>query len=147
MLESLGVVDLWLYTMGAFFIILAPGPNSLYLLKTSASSGRAAGAACLAAIVLGDAVLIALSYFGVAALIEAHPQIFTGVKTAGGLYLGRIGARALLSTWRPKAAKPSEAGEAQHPGAAEEQPEAAEQKHVVWHAFRTATLLSLTNRS
>ncbi|MGL4196122.1 MAG: leucine efflux protein LeuE, partial [Edwardsiella piscicida] len=33
MLESFGVLNIWTYVLGAIFIILVPGPNTLFVLK------------------------------------------------------------------------------------------------------------------
>ena len=35
MLEQFGILNPWIYTLGALMIVLAPGPNTLYVLKTS----------------------------------------------------------------------------------------------------------------
>lgn len=39
MFESLGVINVWTYLVGLFFIIIAPGPNSIYVLRTAAVRG------------------------------------------------------------------------------------------------------------
>ncbi|NDE73696.1 MAG: leucine efflux protein LeuE, partial [Betaproteobacteria bacterium] len=38
-----GVTDLWTYTIGAFGIILLPGPNSLFVLSVAGVRGVKAG--------------------------------------------------------------------------------------------------------
>ena len=35
MFEQFGIINPWIYIAGAFMIVIAPGPNSLYVLKTS----------------------------------------------------------------------------------------------------------------
>ena len=30
-----GIVNFWVYVLGAFAVIIAPGPNSLFVLKTA----------------------------------------------------------------------------------------------------------------
>ena len=62
MFESFGVINIWTYIAGLIFIILAPGPNSLYVLKTGASYGIATGYRAASGVLLGDAILILLSY-------------------------------------------------------------------------------------
>lgn len=58
MLEQFGILNPWIYTLGALMIVLAPGPNTLYVLKTSVLEGRRAASAAIAAVMIGDSVLI-----------------------------------------------------------------------------------------
>ncbi len=39
----LGVVDLWTYVLGVIFIVLVPGPNSLYVLGVATRYGKSVG--------------------------------------------------------------------------------------------------------
>ncbi|MCG6322264.1 hypothetical protein K6U54_07970, partial [Vibrio alginolyticus] len=57
MLESFGVINIWTYMVGLTMIILAPGPNSLYVLKSSSSFGVKAGYKAASGVLIGDAVL------------------------------------------------------------------------------------------
>lgn len=34
MFAEFGVLNFWTYVVGAFFIVLVPGPNTLFVLKT-----------------------------------------------------------------------------------------------------------------
>jgi leucine efflux protein len=82
-----GITDLGTFVAAAIFIILLPGPNSLYVLSVAAQRGVRAGytAACGAS------------------LLMASPQIFFVVKMVGAVYLGWIGLQLLrgaLGTWR-----------------------------------------------
>ena len=124
MLEQFGILNPWIYTLGALMIVLAPGPNTLYVLKTSVLEGRRAASAAIAAVMIGDSVLIFLAYIGIAAAIKAHPMIFTWVKVAGGLYLAWLGGKVIWNTFFVKASP---------------------QKGAVMKSFRTALALSLTN--
>ena len=54
MFEQFGIINPWIYIAGAFMIVIAPGPNSLYVLKTSVLDGRRAGCAGLLAVLIGD---------------------------------------------------------------------------------------------
>ena len=38
-----GVTDIWTYVIGAFGIILLPGPNSLFILSVATARGVKAG--------------------------------------------------------------------------------------------------------
>lgn len=107
MFEQFGIINPWIYIAGAFMIVIAPGPNSLYVLKTSVLDGRRAGCAGLLAVLIGDAVLIFLAYLGVAAMIKSHPLAFSMVKIGGGIYLAWIGAKVIWNTFFVKRAKPA----------------------------------------
>ncbi len=70
MLESFGVLNLWTYLAGVVFIIILPGPNTLYVLKTGISRGVRAGYTAALGVFIGDAILIFCAYIGVASLIR-----------------------------------------------------------------------------
>ncbi|MFT6925846.1 MAG: leucine efflux protein [Psychromonas sp.] len=99
MLESFGVINIWTYIAGLIFIILAPGPNSLYVLKTGASYGIATGYRAAAGVLLGDAILILLSYLGVASLVQTSPVLFTAIRYLGAAYLLYLGLSLIYSNW------------------------------------------------
>lgn len=40
-MPTLGITDFWTYVLGVVFVILLPGPNSLFVLATSAQRGVA----------------------------------------------------------------------------------------------------------
>ncbi|WP_159306951.1 LysE family transporter, partial [Klebsiella pneumoniae] len=85
-LEQFGVLNIWTYLAGMFFIIIVPGPNSLYVLKTSASRGVGAGYRAALGVFIGDAILIFLAFIGVASVIKASPVLFTIVRFLGACY-------------------------------------------------------------
>ena len=140
MFEQFGIINPWIYIAGAFMIVIAPGPNSLYVLKTSVLDGRRAGCAGLLAVLIGDAVLIFLAYLGVAAMIKSHPLAFSMVKIGGGIYLAWIGAKVIWNTFFVKRAKP--AGTAAELSVSEQ---TKPTQGTALRAFRTALGLSLTN--
>lgn len=140
MLESIGVVDVGTYALGSLLIVLCPGPNSIFVLKTGISSGPRVALAGACGVFLGDTVLMLATYLGVAAVIAANPGIFFAVKLAGAAYLAYLASRVLWATWRPVFGH--EAGVAvETPGA---QP-ARRDVMTGGAAFRTALTLSLTN--
>lgn len=100
MLESFGVINIWTYMVGLTMIILAPGPNSLYVLKSSSSFGVKAGYKAASGVLIGDAVLILLSYLGVASLIQASPVLFTIIRYLGAAYLLYLGLKIIHSLLR-----------------------------------------------
>ena len=99
----LGITDLTTYIIGTIFIILLPGPNSLYVLSVAAKRGVRAGYQGAAAVVVGDAVLMVAAAAGIGSLLAAYPQVFTLIKYAGGAYLVWVGIqliRAAILRWK-----------------------------------------------
>lgn len=127
-----GITDLWTYVLGAFFIILLPGPNSLYVLSTAAQRGVRQGYRGAAGVFIGDTVLMVLAAAGVASLLKSTPILFNVVKYAGAAYLAWIGFQMLRGAWRSWRA-PASAEAAPVPERIEENP------------FRKALVISLMN--
>lgn len=99
----MGVTDLATYVIGTIFIILLPGPNSLYVLSVAARRGVRAGYQGAAAVVVGDTVLMVLAAAGIGSLLAAYPNVFTAIKYAGGAYLAWVGIqliRGAIERWR-----------------------------------------------
>jgi leucine efflux protein len=98
-----GVTDLWTYVIGAFGIILLPGPNSLFILSVATSRGVKSGFQGAMGVFLGDTLLLALVGLGAAGLLRTTPALFMVVKYAGAAYLSWVGAQLLLAAvkkWR-----------------------------------------------
>ncbi|MBN6361030.1 leucine efflux protein LeuE [Providencia huaxiensis] len=102
MFENLGVLNFWTYLAGLVLIIIVPGPNSLYVLKTSTSSGTRFGYRAALGVFTGDAILIFLSFIGVASVIKASPTLFMIVRYLGAAYLLYLGGKILYSTFMRK---------------------------------------------
>lgn len=102
MFENLGVLNFWTYLAGLVLIIIVPGPNSLYVLKTSTSSGTRFGYRAALGVFTGDAILIFLSFIGVASVIKASPTLFMIVRYLGVAYLLYLGGKILYSTFMRK---------------------------------------------
>ncbi|WP_175881786.1 leucine efflux protein LeuE [Burkholderia sp. BCC0044] len=97
--HALGITDIWTYVFGVIFIILLPGPNSMYVLSLAAQRGVKAGYRAACGVFVGDTVLMVLSAAGVASLLKANPLLFSVVKYGGAAYLLYIGAGMLRSAW------------------------------------------------
>ncbi len=95
----LGVTNIWTYVAGVIFIVLLPGPNSLYVLGIAAQRGVRSGYAGAAGIFLGDTVLMVLAAIGAASLLQANLFIYHVVQAAGALYLGWLGLQMLAAAW------------------------------------------------
>ena len=107
-----GVTDIWTFALGALFIVLLPGPNSLFVMAVASREGVAAGYRGACGIFLGDTVLMILSAAGAASLLKTHPALFMLVKYAGAAYLGWVGLgllRQALANWRGQAQASGEA--------------------------------------
>jgi leucine efflux protein len=112
-----GITNIWAYVVGAFLIVLLPGPNSLYVLSTGAQRGVRTGYRAATGVFAGDTVLMVLSAAGVASLLRSTPLLFNVVKYAGAGYLAWLGIgmiRSARRSWRAgqgekQAEKPAEA--------------------------------------
>lgn len=96
----LGITDLPTYLVGLIFIILLPGPNSLYVLSVAARRGVRDGYGAACGVFVGDAVLMTLSAAGVASLLRTNEFAFSLVKYLGAGYLGWLAVSMLRAGWR-----------------------------------------------
>ena len=98
-----GVTDLWTYVIGAFGIILLPGPNSLFVLSVATTRGIKAGYQGALGVFLGDTILLSFTALGAASLLRSNPALFMVVKYAGAAYLTWLGVNlvwAAIQKWR-----------------------------------------------
>jgi leucine efflux protein len=95
-----GVTDLWTYVIGAFGIILLPGPNSLFILSVATARGVKPGFQGALGVFLGDTVLLALVGLGAAGLLRTTPALFMVVKYAGAAYLSWVGLQLILAAFK-----------------------------------------------
>ena len=66
MFADFGVINFWTYLIGATLIVLAPGPETMFVIKTSISSGIKRGFAAIFSILLSDVILVFLAWCGLA---------------------------------------------------------------------------------
>ena len=95
-----GITDLATYVLGTIFIVLLPGPNSLYVLSVASQRGVRAGYLGACGIFAGDAILMVLAATGVASLLQASPTLFMVLRYLGAGYLAWLGVGLLGSAWR-----------------------------------------------
>ena len=95
MQDFFGITNIGLYVLGVVFIVLLPGPNSLYVLSVAAQRGVKAGYLGACGIFIGDTVLMVLAAAGLASLLEAVAWLFVVVKLLGAAYLAWIGLNML----------------------------------------------------
>jgi homoserine/homoserine lactone efflux protein len=116
-----------LYLLAVTGLTLTPGPNGLLALTHGAIFGRRKTLATISGGSLGFATVIALSMFGIGALLAASVEILTVLKFVGGAYLVFLG----ISVWRSPVI-----------GTQEPQP-SKEVKNI--YLFRQGALAALTN--
>jgi leucine efflux protein len=128
-----GVTDLWTYVIGAFGIILLPGPNSLFVLSVATVRGVKAGYQGACGVFVGDTILLMLTALGAASLLRSNPALFMVVKYAGAAYLAWLGVNlvwAAIQKW----------SSAEVPVV-----QAAEAPANLAHPFKRALVISLLN--
>ena len=84
-----------LFVVASISLALLPGPDTLLAVGKTLTSGRRAGFLAGAGIGFGCLVHLALSAFGLSALLAASPALFNLVKWAGALYLAWLGVQML----------------------------------------------------
>ncbi len=129
MFESFGVLNAGLYALGALALILVPGPNTIFIFKTSVQLGTKSAFRAASAVWAGDAVLMFLAYLGVAAALQANPVLFQTVRILGAAYLAYFGISTIIAACRRKS---QQEADGRIPAASAS-------------PFRTALILSLTN--
>ncbi|GGC53392.1 LysE family translocator [Hoyosella rhizosphaerae] len=87
--------------------VVAPGPDTVVVLRQSIVGSRTSGLAAAAGIVVGIALWIVLAMAGVAALVSAHPALLPILQVLGGGFLVILGVSGLR-------AKPSRTAAAAH---------------------------------
>jgi leucine efflux protein len=93
--HAFGIINLWTYVLGAFVIILLPGPNSMYVLAVAARRGVRWGYRAACGVFVGDFILISLTAAGAASLLRANPFLFSALKYVGAAYLLYLGIAML----------------------------------------------------
>lgn len=88
-----------LYLAASIGLSLSPGPNGLLALTHGALHGRRKALFTISGGVLGFVILIALSMFGIGALLQASIVWLTVLKWVGGAYLVWLG----IQVWRAPA--------------------------------------------
>ena len=101
-----GVTDLWTYVIGAFGIILLPGPNSLYVLSVATARGVRAGFQGAYGVFVGDTILLLCTALGAAGVLRTYPAMFLVVKYVGAAYLAWVGFNLLRAALTGLRAQP-----------------------------------------
>jgi threonine/homoserine/homoserine lactone efflux protein len=90
-------LHIWLiYLLAATGLSLSPGPNGLLALTHGALHGRGKASYTIAGGAIGFVAVIALSMFGIGALLQSSIVWLTVMKWVGGAYLVWLG----IQVWR-----------------------------------------------
>lgn len=84
------------FALLSFLLIIAPGPNVLFVISRSLMLGRAAGVGTAVGGQIGVYLQVTAVAFGIGALVERSVAVFTVIKLIGAAYLIFLGVQA----WR-----------------------------------------------
>ncbi|HEY6542298.1 MAG TPA: LysE family translocator [Ktedonobacteraceae bacterium] len=121
------------YLAVAALLIMTPGPDTALVTRHALLAGRRAALFTTLGIGMGSIVWALASVLGIAALLEGSATVFTIWKFAGAAYLGYIGLRSLITTFRG------------HRQAAVTTPAAQGKQLGQWIALRQGLLNNLLN--
>lgn len=88
--------NLLLFLTASLAVILAPGPDMLYVLTRGVSQGRPAALVSAAGVCSGVLVHTAFAAVGLSAILARSAVAFSVVKYAGAAYLVYLGVRTIL---------------------------------------------------
>jgi len=91
----ISVGHLLTFAVFAFLLIIAPGPNVMFVISRTLVLGRAAGVGTAIGGQLGVYVQVMAVAFGVGALVQRSAIVFGIVKVAGAAYLVYLGVQAI----------------------------------------------------
>jgi threonine/homoserine/homoserine lactone efflux protein len=90
------VVDVAGFALAVLLIELTPGPNMAWLAGLAATEGRRQGMAAVAGVALGLIVNGVIAALGLAALLQAAPQLWVALRFAGAAMMVWLA----VETWR-----------------------------------------------
>lgn len=88
------------YIVVAALLILTPGPDTAMVTRNALLAGRRAASFTTLGIAVGSAAWALASVLGIAVLLDASAIAFTLLKFIGAIYLGYLGLRSLLASFR-----------------------------------------------
>jgi len=121
------------YLVVAALLIVTPGPDTALVTRHALLAGRRAASFTTLGIGLGSILWAMTSVLGIAVLLERSVVIFSVWKLAGAAYLGFLGLRSLIASFRStkQAAAMTPTSQSSHLGE--------------WVAFRQGLLNNLLN--
>ena len=107
------------YLIFAVLLIIAPGPDTMVVLKNSLAGGRTAGLVSSVGICAGNLAQGTAVALGLGALIVRSQPVFDGLRVAGVVYLCWLGFQSLRSAIRSsRTGDPADPVSMEHPDAA-----------------------------
>jgi threonine/homoserine/homoserine lactone efflux protein len=100
-----GIVNFQLFIISSIIIIMAPGPDFIYVTTRGVSEGSKAGLISAFGISAGLLVHTLFAAFGLSAIIQASRIAYLVIKYLGAAYLIYIGVKALTSKNNAKESK------------------------------------------
>jgi threonine/homoserine/homoserine lactone efflux protein len=98
------------FTIASTLLILAPGPDSLLVMRNTLRSGRRAGWVTASGTVSGLLAWAVAAALGLSALLRASHLGYDLVRLAGAAYLVGLGVSSLRNSRRPAAAAAAPGG-------------------------------------
>lgn len=95
------------FALAVLLIELTPGPNMAWLAGLAATEGRRAGLAAVWGVALGLLANGVLAALGLAALLQAVPQLWTALRLAGAAMMAWLAFDTWRSANRPVAVRAS----------------------------------------
>lgn len=93
--------DLATFVAASVLLAFVPGPDLLFVLTESMLRGRRAGLVATMGLCTGLVVHVGAVALGVAALVQASPMAFAGLRYAGAAYLVYLAWRAFRAAATP----------------------------------------------
>src|SRR5215472_2846328 len=88
------------YLAVAALLIVTPGPDTALVTRNALMAGRRAASFTTLGIAVGSICWALASVLGIAVLLERSVVVFTVCKFAGAAYLGYLGLRSLITSFR-----------------------------------------------
>ena len=118
------------YLLLVVLVVIAPGPDTMIVLKNSLSGGVRRGLQASGGIAVGNLLQGTAVALGLGAVIVQSQPVFTTLRWLGVVYLCYLGAGALWAAWRGKYS-PDDVATTTGPSA--------------WKAWREGFLSNITN--
>jgi RhtB (resistance to homoserine/threonine) family protein len=90
------------YLIVVVLVVLAPGPDTMVVLKNSLAGGSRGGLTSAFGIFVGNIIQGSAAALGLGVLIARSQPIFITLKWLGAAYLAFLGFQALRGAWRGK---------------------------------------------
>ena len=112
-----GIINFPIFIITSIVIIIAPGPDFLYVTTQGVSQGRKAGTLSALGISVGLLIHTLLAAFGLSAIIQSSRIIYLVIKYIGAGYLVFLGIKMLITKAQLlEDAKPANKRKAFHQG-------------------------------